>query len=422
MTPSIQLRNTASMQRSLFAVSVALLLAATGAAAETVFKAKKIYTGLGVVSPASILVRDGKVVRVAESLDASAGVETIDLGDSVVMPGIVNFSTTLGLAGGDSEVTKEITPDFQPLRSIDWRSREFMEARANGVTSAGVFPGTEAVVSGLVSVVKTAGDKKDRVVKPDVALAVAMGVDPTNRNAARGRPDSIYMRQPTNRMGVVWLLRATLQKSQVDSKGELHAALQAKTPFFTTARVAADIEAVVRLSREFGFKPIIVGGEEAYQVPEVLAHSKTPVVLRTIGTASTGVGPEQTDLFWNQAGVLHKAGVTVAIAGEQPLEMAKFAVRYGLPADVAMQAITATPAKLLGVDSRVGTLADGKDADFVVLSGEPFEFTTRIKDVFVDGRGSTTRGPAPRGPLAGRPTNSTSKEPTNAKAKTTPKD
>jgi len=410
------------MQRTLFALLVALTLAAPGPASETVFKAKKIYTGAGVLSPGSILVRDGKIARIGPSIDASADIETVDLGDSIVMPGIVDFSTTLGTTGGDSEVTKEITPDFQPLRSMDWRSREFREARANGVTTAGVFPGTEAVVSGVVSVVKTAGEKKDRVVKPDVAVAVAMGVDPTNRNAARGRPDSIYMRQPTNRMGVVWMLRNTLQHSKTDSKGELYPALASKTPFFTTARVAADIEAVVRLSHEFGFSPVIVGGEEAYQVPEVLAQSKTPVVLRTISTTSTGVGPEQSDIFWNQAGVLHKAGVTIAIAGEQPLEMARFAVRYGLPPDVAMQAITATPAKLLGVDGRVGTLAEGKDADFVVLSGEPFEFTTRIKDVYVDGKGSTTPKSAPRSPLADRPANSTSREPTKAKAKTTPKD
>ena len=409
------------MQRTLFVVPVALILAAPGLAAETVFKAKKIYTGAGVLTPGSMLVRDGKIARIGQTVPAAADVETIDLGDSVLIPGIVNFSTTLGTTGGDSEVTKEITPDFQPLRSMDWRSREFREARSAGVTTAGVFPGTEAVVSGQVSVVKTAGEKKERVVKPDVAVAVAMGVDPTNRNAARGRPDSIYMRQPTNRMGVVWMLRSTLQHSQVDSKGELHNALNNKTPFFTTARVAADIEAVVRLSNEFGFKPIIVGGEEAYQVPEVLAQSKTPVVLRTIGTTSSGVGPEQSDIFWNQAGVLHKAGVTIAISGDQPLEMARFAVRYGLPADVALKAITSTPAKLLGIDDRVGTLAEGKDADFVVLSGEPFEFTTRVKDAVVNGKGTPTPPPTARGPLAGRPVNSTSQEPANTKTKSTPK-
>jgi hypothetical protein len=219
------------------------------------------------------------------------------------------------------------------------------------------------------------------------------------------------------------MLRSTLQHSKADPKGELHAALEAKQPFFCTARIAADIEAVVRLSHEFGFKPIIVGGEEAYQVPEVLAQSKTPVVLRTIGS-SNAPGPEGADPFWNQAGVLHKAGVTFAIAGGQPLEMARFAVRYGLPTDVALQAITATPAKLLGVDDRVGTLAEGKDADFVVLSGEPFEFTTSVRDAVVNGK--TTPAPAApptRWPLAGRPgPQRNAQQPTDAaKSKSTPK-
>lgn len=407
------------MQRSLF---VLLLAASPTLAAETAYKAKKIYTGSGVISPGTIVVRDGKIAAIGAKVELGANTEVVDLGESVIMPGIVNFSTTLGVAGGDSEITKEITPEFDPLRAIDWKSREFREARAGGVTTAGVFPGTESVVSGQVSVVKTAGESKsERVVKPSVAIALAMGVDPTNRNSARGRPDSIYMRQPTNRMGVVWMLRNTLQVSKVDAKGPLHNALEAKTPFFTTARVAADIEAIVRLSNEFGFKPIVVGGEEAYQVPEVLVQSKTPVVLRTIGTSSNP-GPEGADPFFNQAGVLHKAGVTIAIAGDHPLDMAGFAVRYGLPVEAAIAAITSTPAKLLGVDDRVGTIADGKDADFVVLSGEPFEFTTRIKDTVVNGKGTPVPPTPPtRGAPAGRPVNSTGQEPTNTKTKTTPK-
>jgi len=409
--------------RGLAPVVLSLLLSAPAFSGDQVFKAKKIYTGSAVHSPGMILVRDGKIVRFGDNVEISGGSEVIDLGDSVLMPGVVNFSTTLGLAGGDSEVTREITPDFEPLRSIDWHSREFREARAGGVTTAGVFPGTESVVSGQVSVIKTAGPTKaERVVKPDVALAVAMGVDPTNRNSARGRPDSIYMRQPTNRMGVVWMLRSSLQKAKVDPKADLQPALDSKKPFFCTAHVAADIEAVVRLSNEFGFRPIVVGGEEAYQVPEVLAQSKTPVVLRTIGT-TTGVGPEQSDVFWNQAGVLHKAGVTIAIAGDHPLEMARFAVRYGLPADVAMQALTATPAKLLGVDDRVGAIAPGKDADFVVLSGEPFEFTTHVRDAIVNGQSSPRPPPPPREPDAGPPRRQRPTEPkADAKTKNTPKD
>jgi hypothetical protein len=272
----------------------------------------------------------------------------------------------------------------------------------------------------MVSVVKTAGAKKDRVVKPDVALAIAMGTDPTSRNSARGRPDSIFMRQPTNRMGVVWMLRATLQDAKTKTDAELRPALDANVPFFATARVAADVEAVVRLSSEFGFKPVIVGGEEAHEVAPLLAKSKTPVVLRSIGT-TTGIGPEQTDVFWNQAGVLHKAGVEIAIAGDHPLDMARFAVRYGLPIAQALKAITETPAKLLGVESRVGTLENGKDADFVVLSGEPFEFTTQVVRTAVNGKlppaPPPPQTPIVRRPRGGEPPIETKKAETNEKSK-----
>jgi imidazolonepropionase-like amidohydrolase len=390
-----------------FAALLTLSFAPLSVAADTVVKAKKIYsTGGKSFSPGAMLIRDGKVIQIGENVDISTGVEVVDLKDAVIMPGVVNFSTTLGVAGGDSEITKEITPTYRPLRSLDWQSREFQEARAAGVTSAGIFPGDESVVSGMVSVVKTDGAKKDRVVKPDVALAIAMGTGPTGRNSARGRPDSIFMRQPTNRMGVVWLLRSALQQAKTDANSEMKPAVDSKIPFFATARVAADVEAVVRLSNEFGFKPVIVGGEEAHEVADLLAKSKTPVVLRSIGTR-TGVGPEQTDIFWNQAGVLHKAGVQIAIAGEQPLEMAKFAVRYGLPPVEAMKAITETPAKLLGVDGRVGALAEGKDADFVVLSGEPFEFTTRVVNAAVAGKLPPPPKAPVNAPIVRRPQNST---------------
>ena len=97
----------------------------------------------------------------------------------------------------------------------------------------------------------------------------------------------------------------------------------------------------------------------------------SPVLIPFLGplqpTLSTGV--EGTDPAWNRAGVLHQAGVVIAMSGPDLLEQARFAVRFGLPEDDALRAITITPARLLGIEDRVGSLAVGQDADLVLVSG-----------------------------------------------------
>jgi hypothetical protein len=202
-------------------------------------------------------------------------------------------------------------------------------------------------------------------------------------------PDSIYIRQPTNRMGVVWLLRKTFQKtnspsSALDGISVLNEVVADKRPLMLVSRLSYDLNTIATLDDEFGFSPIIVGGQEAYKVKEMLAERKYPVILQSIGTGNL-VGSERSELCWNQADVLRAAGVEFALAGNELLEQARFSHRYGLPASEALKAITAMPAKILGVDDRVGTIEVGKDADLIALDGEPLELTTAIRWVMVDG-------------------------------------
>ena len=138
------------------------------------------------------------------------------------------------------------------------------------------------------------------------------------------------------------------------------------------------------MAEEFNFSPVIVGGEESYQLASLLAEKKLPVILGPLRT-TLSAGAEGTEPAWNRAGVLHQAGVVIAMSGPDLLEQARFAVRFGLPEDSALRAITIEPAKLLGIEDRVGSLAVGRDADLVVLSGDPFEFTTDVQAVIVDG-------------------------------------
>jgi imidazolonepropionase-like amidohydrolase len=287
--------------------------------------------------------------------------------------------------GGDVEVTREITPEFDVLRAVDWRARAFREAMLQGVTTAVVFPGDDAVIAGPAGAAKTAGEPNGgRAFARNLGLVANLGTAPGAGNRARSRPDSIYVRQPTNRMGVVWMMRATFRKAAGDAASPYAEVLSGKRPLFVTAHVDADIDAMLRLAGEFQFKPILFGGEEAPQAAARLAKDKVPVVLDAVST-SPSPGAEGADPFWNQAGVLHRAGVSVAIAGDRPLDKARFAARYGMPADAALAAVTSTPAKILGIDGRVGSIAEGKDADLVAFDGEPLEFVTSIRWTAVAG-------------------------------------
>jgi imidazolonepropionase-like amidohydrolase len=376
------------MKTVLGLVMSVLMLAGSVRADDLLITAGKVYTMTGPpLSPGSVLVHDGKIVQVGAKLITPPGAKVIDLGTGVLMPGLVDAYSNAGIAGSPEEMTREITPNYRVLPAVDWRSRAFREALAEGTTTVGLFPGTDGVFAGLSCTVKTAG--KERVLERETGLAITMASDPAGGNSARQRPDSIYLRQPTNRMGVVWMLRSTFDKAAQKKPSELAVvceALAGKRRIYAVSRTDFDMESLLRLAKEFKFTPTIIGGQEAYKIRDDLAAAKVPLILGPLSTSSAGSGPESTETIWNLPGALHKSGVTFCLSGNQLLDQARFAVRYGLPADVALAAITRTPAHLLGVDKRVGTLEAGRDADLLALDGDPLELTTSIQWVLVDGK------------------------------------
>ncbi len=377
----------------MYRFAIALLVAfhfgcgSTGAE-DLVLMAAKAYTAHGpAIEPAVIVIRDGKIAELGAKIELPAGAHVVDLGDAVLVPGFVNAYSQMGISGGSSELTRELTPDFEVLAAIDWESRAFREAVDEGVTTVGISPGTDNVVAGIALAAKTHGKElRRRVLRPNAGLVMTLASDPRSRNRSRSRPDSIYVRQPTNRMGVVWMLRRAIQGARRDesASGVLAEALQGERRIYCVSRTHFDIETIARVAEEFDFAPVIVGGEESHRLAELLATRKLPVILGPLRT-SVAAGTEQTDPVWNRAGVLRQAGVQIAMSGPSLLEQARFAVRFGLAADDALRAITCVPAGILGIDERVGTLQAGRDADVVVLDGDPFEFTTNVQAVIIGG-------------------------------------
>jgi imidazolonepropionase-like amidohydrolase len=370
-------------------VSVVLLLAfaPTAWADEIVVKAAKVYTAAGTpIAPGMVHIKDGKIVAVAASIDVPASAKLVDLGSGVLIPGLIDAHTSIGVEGGLAESTVEVSLSFRVLDAVDLSSRSFRQARADGVTTVSIVPGTDNVIAGLSCIVKTAGEKAKRVVKADHALVVTLASDPASGNNARNRPDSIYNRQPTNRMGVVWILRQEFGKAKATNGngGLLGEALAGKRPVVCVSRADVDMTAAFRLRFEYPMTLTIAGGQEAYKLRAELVAAKVPVLLAPL-TGTAGNGPEGTETVLNLAGTLHEAGIPIALTGGKLLDQARMAARFGLPKDAALAAITAAPAKLLGLDSRLGIIAAGRDADLVALSGDPFDLTSKVRWTMIDG-------------------------------------
>ncbi len=172
--------------------------------------------------------------------------------------------------------------------------------------------------------------------------------------------------------------------------------IEGKLPLLIAADRASDIDAALRLAREFNLKIMIDGGAEAWMVADRLAAARVPVLtgaMNNIPGGFSALGQRQEN-----AALLRKAGVAVALIGnagggdEEAFNVRNIkqeagnAVAYGMTWDDALRAVTLTPAEVFGVSDRVGSLQAGREGNVVVWSGDPFEFTTRVEHVFVRGR------------------------------------
>lgn len=362
--------------------------------------------GLGFVEGASILVRGGRIEAVGPSVRVPPGATVVDARNGFIMPGLIDAHTQLGLRGDSiawdtDEDVRSLTPELRVTDAFYPYGRDVREARAGGVTTALVAPGGKNVVGGEAAIVKLAGDTFDaHILRPRAALKLSLGDEP-KRTAA----------MPKTRMGQVYLLRDHLEKArayaakrksdkaaQPDERYDATVALLAgEIPAVVQVYRASDIANLLRLSDEFGFKAIIVYGYEAHLVAPDLARRGIPVVVSPI----KGLWYRQEKDTFEPMNAAHllAAGLRVAFqVGEgnpygvrEPLLNAGYAMKFGVSEEDALRAVTSWPAAILGLESRVGRLAAGLDADFVVLSGRPFDLRSRVERVFVGGREVFTR-------------------------------
>jgi imidazolonepropionase-like amidohydrolase len=379
---------------------------APGRADVTAVKAGRILTvSSEPIEDGVILIEDGKITEIGTGIEIPEGAAVIDAGKSIVMPGLVDASAAAPVRGDLNEQSSEITPTLRISDALDPQSKALKRFVQTGVTTLFVSPGRRNVIGGLGVVVKPAGKiPQQMIVKDEAALTVVMDLDSTqgNRIPRYQTPTDFYYRRPGTRMAIIWMLRKSFfDAQQADSKqtedpnlAVLAAALKDEIPIHVNVRRAITIRAALKVADEYGLKLILQECTEGYKVAGQLAERKIPVVLGPFYYYPGNIGQyrEGRKVNWNNAGILAKAGVKVAISsGEQAgaidiLTAAAFAVRHGMNRDEALKAITITPAEILGVADRVGSLEKGKDADIIVLSGDPLNVTTRVEKVILNGK------------------------------------
>jgi imidazolonepropionase-like amidohydrolase len=400
------------MRRLFSALLAAAVLPSLGFAQTIAITGGRVFPVSGPpIDNATVLIRDGKIAQVGTNVTIPAAARRIDATGKWVTPGLVDAQTQLGLVDepGNADATARgrndaLTPSFKVWEGINPRSVYIQPARQHGVTSVIVAPRPNGIVSGQGTMVDLAdGTLTDMLLNGPATMFVTLEGGPSNI-ASRGElfarlrelfdDTKIYMRR-----------RADFDRNQsrpfVASRNDLEAMIrvvEGRQTIAIQANRASDIEVALQIAREYSLKMAIVGAEEGWMVASKLAAAKVPVLvgaMSNIPTSFTTLGSRQEN-----AGLLRAAGVSVALIGNGPGDEDSFNVRnirqeagnavaYGLPWNEALRAVTLAPAELFGVADRVGSLQPGREANVVIWSADPFEFSTMAEHVFVRGREST---------------------------------
>ncbi len=343
-----------------------------------------------------LIDNNGKIVSVSQNIDAPHNCDVIDAGGRLVTPGCIEAHCHIGLRQPSlgwegiehNESTNPITPQMRAIDGINPDNEYFYDALKGGVTCGAVGPGSANVVGGTFSVIKFVGGRIDKMLlKADCAMKCALGENPKSAYGQKKK-------EPKTRMGSAALMRELLFKAKnyqeakdsgkeptFDMKLEaMLPVMRGEIPMKCHAHRTDDIFTSIRIAKEFNIKLTLDHCTEGSLIADELGTEPYPAIVGPFwGSRSK---PELKNKSCATAGVLHKAGVKVALTTDSPVIAidklplcAGLAVVAGLPYREAWKAITINPAEILGVEDRVGSLEAGKDADIVIWNEDPL---TRI--------------------------------------------
>ncbi|MDR1193575.1 MAG: amidohydrolase [Peptococcaceae bacterium] len=374
-----------------------------------------IWPGYGqVIYKGSLLWQNDKIVALGNQgeVELPQGTEYLNGAGLTVVPGLIDAHTHLGIQeeiyeyeGDDLNESGEsaVTPEMRAIDGINPRDLAFKDALSGGVTTVMIAPGSANVIGGSICVLKTAGTNLERMVlDPEAGVKAAFGENPK-------RAYSELKKMPGSRMGIAALLRQALvdaqdyekKKLKCEKEQEIHERdlgmelltrlLRREIPLRAHAHRADDIGTAIRIGREFDLRLVLEHGTEADRMIPSLLEADIPVVLGPCFANRAKVEMERVD--WRTAKDLVDAGVMIALTTDHsctPIQYLSLcgamAIRYGLSWRQALAAITINPARILGLENRIGSLAPGMDADFAIFDGDPFYYRAHCVGTFVNGQ------------------------------------
>jgi imidazolonepropionase-like amidohydrolase len=372
-----------------------------------------ILTGTGKKIPDGILLIDKNKIRaLGKDLKIPKGCRVMHARKKFVLPGLIDAHTHLGVSevgiraeGYDyNETTDAANPHLRAMDGLNPMEKGFVYARCGGVTTAAVAPGSANPLGGAVTVIKTSGSVVDEMIIKELAgIKAAFGENPK----FVGRD---LRRAPVTRMSTAAFLRTALVKARNYVKNRdwavrkkdkppdrdlfnesLVPVLERRIPLRVHAHRADDIATAVRIAEEFNIRIVLEHGTEAYLIADWIKDKGVPIIAGPALGTPTKI--ETQALSFKALKVYQEKGIRFAITTDHPfngiqylLLCAIMGVREGLTESDALRAITISPARILGLEKRVGSLEPGKDADLVVMSGDPFDARSKVEKTFINGQ------------------------------------
>jgi imidazolonepropionase-like amidohydrolase len=394
-----------------------------------------------------ILIREGRIQAVGKDLAIPSDYKVIDATGKVIMPGFIEVHSSRGMDQAN-EVNNNV-PFLSVIDAIDPGQEYFEDCRRNGVTTVAIAPGDNTMIGGQAAVIKTAGAFVDQMIvkrqagvkislrpspgrsrmshltslrrefeaakdalqeeydKAKVAGAAARTDDSNdgnkNDNDAVDPDDDPQQQQPPagdTPGGPDATVDAGVRRAAL-----VHL-LKGEMPALIYCELAMDVPQAIKLTKEYNLKTILVLGHNCYKAAKQVAASKLPVVLDptlVFWETDPRTGEDQRIVLpkvYREAGVpltfqvtgigggnLFRAPDLPSILGNNFLwYQAATAAKYGTPVSEALEAITLRPAKVLGVDKLAGSIEAGKDADLVILTGDPLKVSTWVQTTLVRGK------------------------------------
>ncbi|MDQ3214008.1 MAG: amidohydrolase family protein [Acidobacteriota bacterium] len=395
------------------ACALVLIVTSSSVQAQVAVRADVVHTMAGpTITDGVVLIRNGRIERVGPAASVQVPRGYREIRARVVTPGLVDAHTVVGVSGylnqpHDQDQVESSAPMQPELRAVDAYNPEdkLVEwVRELGVTTMQTGHGPGALISGQTMVVKPVYPlRSTAILVPEAMVAATLGEDAFG---SEGKP-------PGTRSKAVAMLRAELLKAMdYASKLEgpedkrptrdlrqetLARVMRKQLPLMITAHRSVDILAALRLAKEFDIRVVLDGAAEAHLLVDEIKAAGVPVIVHPTMYRSTGSAENLTQ---EAASILRRAGIHIALQsgfeGYVPktrvlLFEAAVAAARGLTFDEALATVTIDAARLLGVDKRVGSLEAGKDADIVLYDGDPFEYTSHVVGVFIDGEQVSTQ-------------------------------